>query len=166
MISADQLRGYHRHAILYVLSGAGAMTAAEIHEAVTTHALTGGHPKECASITPAAVAGILRSLQNEQLVVPARGRFNTRHGRTEPTWIADEGVNFAAPPSAPQPEARPAPARWVGGPYEPMQDLSREQLMAILLVGDELAGATARYMAEVEEIKTRARRMLAGGGES
>lgn len=160
MISPDDLRQYHRQATIYVLQSNGGMTAAEIHEAVTATALTCGHPKECGSITPAGIAGVLRTLQNECLAVPRGGRRNTRHGRSEPTWALAEGIETVAQPSAP---SRRPPVSPSSGPYDPMAGLSREQLMAMLLVSDELSEATARFQAEVDVIRDRARRVLAGG---
>lgn len=158
MINQEELRQYHRQATMYVLQSSDGMTAAEAHEAVTGLALGKGHPKECASISPAGVAGVLRTLQNEGCAVQGEARPNTRHGRNEPTWNLAPGLQPLAAPSAPgTKKAAAAPAG------DPLSHLSREQLLAMILVGDELSSATARFQAEVEGIKDRARQILAGG---
>lgn len=159
MINQDELRQYHRHAAMYVLQSSQGMTAAEAHEAVTGLALANGHPKECASISPAGVAGILRTLQNEGVAVQGGARQNTRQGRSEPTWRLAHGAQPLLPPPAPVGRT----GRGAVPGQDPLAHLSREQLMAMILVGDELSAATARFQAEVEGIKDRARLLLAGG---
>lgn len=161
MINQDELRQYHRQATMYVLQSSQSMTAAEAHEAVTGLALAKGHPKECAAISPAGVAGVLRSLQNEGIAVRGPARQNTRHGRSEPTWRLEDGLQMIQPPTAPGRRSGAAPANAAG--QDPLAHLSREQLMAMILVGDELSAATARFQAEVEGIKDRAKVILAGG---
>ncbi len=161
MINQEELRQYHRHATMYVLQSSQGMTAAEAHEAVTGLALAKGHPKECASISPAGVAGILRTLQNEGAAVRGSARPNTRHGRSEPTWRLQAGSPPIQSPSAPG--GRSGASAGASGGQDPLAHLSRDQLMAMILVGDELSAATARFQAEVEGIKDRARVILAGG---
>lgn len=79
MIDQEQLRSYHRSQVLYALQQASEpMTASEVHEGMTTLALAMGHPRECAAITPAAVAGILRGMLGEQLVTQGEDRANRR----------------------------------------------------------------------------------------
>lgn len=66
MIDPDQPRNYHRQQVLYALQQGGEpMTAWEVHEGMTTLALAMGHLRECAAITPAAVAGILCGMFGE-----------------------------------------------------------------------------------------------------
>ncbi len=161
MTDPDDLRQYHRQATLHVLQSSYPMTAAEIHEAVTAMALASAHPKDCATVTPAGIAGILRTLQGEGLAAPKGTRRNTRHGRSEPTWSLIVSIDPVLAPRAP---SQRQPARSGTAEADPMAGLSRGQLLAMLLVGDELSAATARFQAEVEGIKDRARRMLADGG--
>nr|MBH1517212.1 hypothetical protein [Stenotrophomonas maltophilia] len=102
MIEPDQLRNYHRQQVLYALQQGGEpMTASEVHEGMTTLALAMGHPRECAAITPAAVAGILRGMLGEVLVVQGEDRQNPRYGRGEPTWTAAAGLARVERPLSP-----------------------------------------------------------------
>lgn len=82
MINQEDLRLYHRQAIMYVLQSSDGRTAAEAYEAVTGLVVAKGHPEECASISPAGVAGVLRSLQKRGMCGPGSGP--TKHQtRTE-----------------------------------------------------------------------------------
>lgn len=168
MINPDSLRAYHRQLCLHIMQVGGAQTAAEVHEAMTSASLAVGHPKQCAEITPAAVAGLLRSLQGEQLVTQGATKPNSRYGRPEPTWRPQpELEHMVSVPFPNAPGTKPAPATSLpapaGAPHaEDPSALSREQAV-LLMVGDALSTATARFMAEVEEIKSRARAMLVNG---
>ncbi|WP_243350856.1 hypothetical protein [Stenotrophomonas acidaminiphila] len=170
MINPDALRAYHRQLCLHIMQIGGAQTAAEVHEAMTSASLSVGHPKQCAEITPAAVAGLLRSLHGEQLVAQGASKPNSRYGRPEPTWRPQPELEHMVPvpfPNAPGTKPASAPATALSAPTgAPVADdpsaLSREHAV-LLMVGDALSTATARFMAEVEEIKSRARAMLVNG---
>lgn len=171
MINPDALRAYHRQLCLHIMQIGGAQTAAEVHEAMTSASLSVGHPKQCAEITPAAVAGLLRSLHGEQLVAQGEAKPNTRYGRHEPTWRPQPELEHMEPvpfPTAPGTKPaklaapEPVPAQASVAPIGDPSGLSREHAV-LLMVGDALSTATARFMADVEEIKKRARAMLMGG---
>ncbi len=162
MINLEDLRNYHSSAVIHVLQAEPGSTASELHEAITTMALAAGHPAECSAISPASVAGLLRTLVREGLVGQGEERKNPRYGRAEPTWAVTAHVPSTEFPSAPA-GRRSGAGRGAFAVGDPMAGLSREQLLATLLVGDELSAATARFQAEVEEIKNRARRVLASG---
>ena len=102
MIDREQLRFYHRQQVLYALQQGGEpMTASEVHESLTTLALALGHPRECAAITPAAVAGILRGMFGEQLVTQGTDKANRRYGRAEPTWSVSTTLQPVEQPPVP-----------------------------------------------------------------
>ena len=156
----NELREYHRDLALACLSRSpGPMTAAELAEVMGTLAQEEGHPRACwRSITGPMVAGIMKTLlaAGEVSSTPS---FHARHGRDVALWAkAQPGTwPFPLPPEDDEPEEAPAPA----SPYD---HLSREQLVALLGVHDELSALVARFQQELSEFTAGARTRLAAVG--
>lgn len=171
MIDQEQLRSYHRQQVLYALQQASEpMTASEVHEGMTTLALAMGHPRECAAITPAAVAGILRGMLGEQLVTQGDDRTNRRYGRAEPTWSVAAGQAPVAQPSAPgRSTAALATSSPMVGQGTRFRQITIDQRLAFLqaecaaLLADvtkEHAAFELRVRNQLEAFEARAARLL------
>lgn len=171
MIDQEQLRNYHRQQVLYALQQASEpMTASEVHEGMTTLALAMGHPRECAAITPAAVAGILRGMLGEQLVTQGEDRANRRYGRAEPTWSVAAGQAPVVQPSAPgRSSVGLAAASPVAGQGAQFRQITIDQRLAFLqaecaaLLADvtrEHAAFELRVRNQLEAFEARAARLL------
>lgn len=171
MIDQEQLRSYHRSQVLYALQQASEpMTASEVHEGMTTLALAMGHPRECAAITPAAVAGILRGMLGEQLVTQGDDRANRRYGRAEPTWSVAAGQARVIQPSVPgRSTAASAVASPMAGQGTQFRQITIDQRLAFLqaecaaLLADvtkEHAAFELRVRNQLEAFEARAARLL------
>lgn len=171
MIDQEQLRSYHRSQLLYALQEASEpMTASEVHEGMTTLALAMGHPRECAAITPAAVAGILRGMLGEQLVTQGGDRTNRRYGRAEPTWSIAAGRARVLQPSAPgRSTASSAAASPMAGQGTQFRQITIDQRLAFLQaecaalledVTKEHAAFELRVRSQIEAFEARAARLL------
>ncbi|OWQ58490.1 hypothetical protein [Stenotrophomonas maltophilia] len=171
MIDQEQLRSYHRQQVLYALQQASEpMTASEVHEGMTTLALAMGHPRECAAITPAAVAGILRGMLGEQLVIQGEDKANRRYGRAEPTWSAAAGHAQVSQPTAPgRIAAAPVGAPMAAGQGTQLRQITMDQRLAFLqaecaaLLADvtkEHAAFELRVRSQMEAFEARAARLL------
>lgn len=170
----EQLREYHRQMAVACLQRAeGAQTAGEVSEFATTLAMSEGHPKACwAPMSPAAVQGILRQLERAGQVMTLDKRRNTRYGRDEPLWqLTELGAVPMQVPMYPEPEQTPARAAaaavgavTVGSPSLPqgicIETLSREQLLTILQLSDEVEGRVESFVRDMRDLATRARRAL------
>lgn len=165
MIQFEDLRTYQRQLALYVLSGAGAggMTAAELCEQMGTASMQSGHPEECwRTLSAASVAGLLKAATEQGLVDRAADRRNTRYGRLEAVWQVTAAAGHPAMPiPCEQVRLGEAPAAALATTSDPLAGLSKAQLIAMVTVGDELSALTAKFMADVEAIKVRARNLLA-----
>lgn len=154
----SELREYHRKLALACLSRASnPMTAAELAEYMSGAAQAEGHPKACwRAITGPMVAGVLRTLQ-AQGEVTCTPVFHTRHAREVSVWTvttqSGDDRSFPLPPDDEMPEADP-----VKTPYD---HLSREQLVALLEIHDDLGGLVAKFQQELSEFTAKARQRLA-----
>jgi hypothetical protein len=173
----EQLRAYHRDMVLACLQRAeGKQSAGELSEFATALAMSEGHPKACwAPLSPQAVQGILRQLQRQGLVDNAEGRRNTRYGRDEPMWVPAAGTFAVQVPLHPEIENTPARAAaaaaaavgavTLGAPSAGaavcMESLSREQLLTILQLSDEVGVRVETFVRDMQDLANRARRALA-----
>ncbi len=159
MIDPTSLRSYHRHLALHVLQGATQLTASELHEAMTTCSLAEGHPRECAAVSPAAVAGMLKGMQGENLVVQGPDKKNQRYGRDEPTWSAALGAAPVGCPAAPGTRAGGRGQDPAAAGAGELRNISVAQRLAFLQIeSQELLKDLARDHAAFEE---RVRQQLA-----
>lgn len=181
-MSKIDLRAYHRALALYCLGQRGApCTAAELAEHMGALAMSEGHPKGWWSdISPSSVAGHLRTLENGSNVDRVGDRPNPRHGRGEPLWrfageqlprCPDPGdfeTEDAPPPRqspAPSLPAAPAPALPpLPAEREAYAEMTRDQLLTVLRINDEVAGAAKRFINEILDISERGRRALLAVG--
>ncbi|MDR1076383.1 MAG: hypothetical protein LBL59_08850 [Xanthomonadaceae bacterium] len=159
MIPVEQLRTYHRELALHCLGQGEAQTVADVHDSMIAAAESLRHPRACAEISVAGVAGILRELANRGLVQRGPMKWNSRNGRDEVTWWPTELANMPAEvPAAP---GTIVPTSQTGS-ADPFSHMSREQLAAVLLMGDELGELVADFVRRVDEIKARAMAVLTG----
>lgn len=139
-----------------------APTAAEIMEHMVALGQAEGHPKHCwVGLTSANVSGILRALRGEGKARELARRHNPRQGRLEPTWIVvDRNPKFPVPTPPDTESTERAPTE-----EEALYDsLSRTQLCELLRVHDKIAGASVRFMREIQDINEEARTRLARVG--
>ena len=166
-----QLSAYRSDMVLACLQRApGAQTAGELSEFATTLAMNEGHPKACwAPLSPQFVHGILRALQRAGLAQTSSGRRNTRYSRDEPLWEVVAGTARIEVPMYPEPEHTPARAAaaavgavTMGAPSAGvcLEALSREQLLTILKLSDEVEGRVEAFVRDMRDLATRARRVL------
>ncbi|NUS37621.1 MAG: hypothetical protein HOQ02_01150 [Lysobacter sp.] len=171
-MTKPDLRAYHRALALYCLGrSTRPATAADIAEHMGSLAQSEGHPRQYwIDITPASVAGHLRTLEREGSAARAEERNNPRHGRGEPTWSLSDAALGNEPRlpepgdfegQQPEPEVAPAAAAMQADRYEGM---SRDQLLVVLRFNDDVAGATGRFMQEMRDIIERGRRTLIAAG--
>lgn len=167
----EQLAAYRREMVLACLGRApGPQTAGELSEFATTLAMNEGHPKACwAPLSPQSVHGILRQLQREGRVTSPGGRRNTRYGREESLWEVTPLQSVVSVPMYPEPEQSPARAAaaavgavTLGAPSAGvcLETLSREQLLTILQLSDEVEGRVEAFVRDMRDLATRARRVL------
>lgn len=168
-----QLSAYRSDMVLACLQRApGAQTAGELSEFATTLAMNEGHPKACwAPLSPQSVHGILRALQRAGLAQSPSGRRNTKYSRDEPLWEVVPGTARIQIPMYPEPEQPPARAGaaavsavTLGAPAAGagvcLETLSREQLLTILQLSDEVEGRVEAFVRDMRDLATRARRVL------
>lgn len=168
-----QLSAYRSEMVLACLQRApGAQSAGELSEFATSLAMNEGHPKACwAPLSPQSVHGILRALERDGLVQSPSGRRNTRYGRDEPLWEPVPGKRRVAIPMYPEPIQSPAQAAaaavgavTLGAPDAGaavcLETLSREQLLTILQLSDEVEGRVEAFVRDMRDLATRARRVL------
>lgn len=161
MIDPGALKAYHRDLLRYCLQLIDEpMTAGDLQDEMSSYALSAFHPKEAwAGITPAAVAGLLKTMNADGLVIKSDPVRNARLGRNEVTWLLQPALrsDTPAPPSAPAEavaSAAPAP------PPDPYAHLSREQLVTVLGVHDDISECVARFQTELANIAATARARL------
>lgn len=169
-----QLATYRRDMVLACLQHApgGPHTAGDLSEFATSLAMSEGHPKACwAPLSPQSVHGILRQLQREGLVQSPSGRRNTRYSRDEPMWEPCAGTPQVTVPMYPEPDMTPARAAaaavgavTVGAPAlgagVSLETLSREQLLAILQLTDEVDVRVESFVRDMRDLATRTKRVL------
>lgn len=170
---SEELKQYHRGMMLACLARSGPATAGDLADHVAATAEVEEHPRAVwEGLNPHAVLGHLRTLSGEGLVIQVGTKKNARHGRDEPCWALSEKTRtLPAVPLAPAVKRPPqATVAWSSGiaevpaPASPYDHLSREQLLALLQVHDNLAAAMARFRGELDTIASSARERLAGMG--
>lgn len=173
-VSYDK-RSYLRELALYCLHHASTpATAGELAEHMGTLAQSEGHPKELwIEVSPSSVFGCLKGLQNQGDAMRVDERKNTRSGRAEPTWTCTGQRDASMPLPNPaefevtaegDAAVAAAPGGIVDVPADPYESLSREQLLAVLRVSDDVGGAVARFMRDLDELRARATRILQSVG--
>lgn len=172
-MSSDAVKQYRQDFALCVLLRAPRpLTASEVSEHIQVLAMGEGHEKALwTACNPAAVAGVLRTLEIRDLVDKGEPRNNGRKGRAEPTWSPRQELNRLAPlPVAPSEAEIAAGARGDDGAGElPAGEahedaLSPVQMLAVLEVHDRLAGSVSRFLRDLDEQREFARRRLQGVG--
>lgn len=146
---------YQRELLLCSLHQAGAPTsAAELCDAMSSLALEAYADKDqWATLTTASVAGLLRVLQREGLVVADGSERDSRQGRAVPTWRPAAGFDQDYP--VPMPRSQPDPAggdlpRQELAPCSPYAGLTPVKARALLAIHDRIFEATARRQAAVD----------------
>lgn len=171
-MTGTDLRGYHRALLLYALHRATEpSTAGELAEFMGTLAQSEGHPKPYwIDISAPSVHGYLRSLANEGEVIRVDERRNSRTGRPEPTWTTagprDPDVKLPNPIEFEESDPAPAPSLEAPPPadQDPYESMTRAQLLCVLRISDEVGGAVARLLRDLDDIRARAQRELASQG--
>jgi hypothetical protein len=161
-LNRDELKHYQQQMVICCLHRfTDTASAGELSDFACALAMSEGHPKECWSgLQPATVIGLLRTLHKDGLVTRAGERFNPRQGRPEPQWSVPAPRNASFPvPDAPDNDV-PVLAMPVLVAVDPLSSLSREQLLAILQVRDDMQQITARFLVEMQELAARAQRAL------
>jgi hypothetical protein len=158
----DDLKTYHRELAMACLHRAPQpMTAAELAEFMGQVAMMEGHAPACfKSISASRVAGIMRTLQGDAQVL-SQSKYDSSEGRDVPYWemaSRDKSYPFPFPPD--EGEEPPEPAKSTS-PYD---HLSREQLIALLGIHDDIATAVARFKTELDELAANTRQRLAVAG--
>lgn len=173
MISSEDLKVYHRELALYCLQSSDQpLTSGECAELMQTTALNAMHDDLCwKRIDAGKVAGTLKALANAGHALKAAPVRNGRLGRDQERWQQNHESARAALPECPA-EAQahaPAPASCpqnlspaLGS--DPYQHLTREQLLAVVRIQDEVCEIAARFTLELEAWKNRARVSLAAAG--
>lgn len=151
---SKELKQYHRELALYVLGRARGrpLAADEVTECMLSLAQHEGLPKPCwAGINPQSVAGMLKSLQNaglaEQLPDAAR---HARAGRAAPAWRLAPGQPNPPMPLPPDDEGLAGQPAKVEDPYE---GLSRQQLITLLKVHEDLAETMGRFKVQMADFQ-------------
>ena len=176
MIIESDLKQYHRALALYCLQSAGKpLTAGDLAEYMQTVALASMHDEPCwKRIDAGKVAGTLKSLTAAKLAVKAEPVSNVRAGRMQERWEIAVDVPPQEVPDCPAPaadvlagvfqlKASPAASPRLQA-LDPYEHLSREQLLALLKLQDELSGVVAGFQRELDAWKDRARNVLATAG--
>lgn len=165
MTKSEQLREYQRALVLAcVHRSKGLVTAGDLTELAGSLAQAELHPRECwIGINTQSITGNLRTLQNEGFVVKLDVRKNVRYGRDEPAYGIAGGQHLAnpnwpipEPPEAMEEEALAMPVL----PVDPMHSMTREQLLAVIQVRDDMLDLTQRTMREIQALADRAQRAL------
>ncbi|HEY1034601.1 MAG TPA: hypothetical protein VGE09_06440 [Pseudoxanthomonas sp.] len=165
---------YRQQLALYCLAFEGEpCTGAELVELMGTTAQDAGHAKQFwIDFTPAKIVRDLQELEKKGLVTKAKPFHCSLRGRDLPTWTAvrqEPAQQLVLPQPAALPEAsghvvqvQPRPV--AGGPLHQFEGMPVHQLLLLLDIHDQLAGATARYLREVQELNNNARDRLIRAG--
>ncbi len=145
-------RQYLQQLALYCLHRAGSeQTAAFLAEYMAELALSEGHAK--LHLSANQVLGVLRTLERVGDVRKGDGAHNTRNGRAEPTWRPVLAWDPKFPmPDAPEPDAQPAAG--ATGP-DPFAHMTREQLIALVQVHDDISSCVAGFRNDVRDLVSR-----------
>jgi hypothetical protein len=163
----EEVKAYRRDLLFCGLSRMGApSTAAEVAEYVLSIAASEGHPREAFSaLNPQMVAGILRGMEQAGTIQRGESRYDASKGRDQPRWCVVNRDPRYPVPVPPDSDAEPAPAPAARAePRSPYEALSRAQMITLLQVHDDIAGAVSRLQADLDEIVRTARARLAAGG--
>lgn len=171
---AEEAKAYRRDLLMCGLSRMGApSTAAEVAEYVLSIAASEGHPREAfAALTPQTVAGILRGMEQAGIIQRGESRYDASKGREQSRWcVVDRDPRYPVPmPPDYEPDSTPEPAARAE-PRSPYEGLSRDQMITLLQVHDDIAGAVSRMraavaeaQAELDSIVSTARTRLAARG--
>lgn len=165
MINNEDLKLYHRQLALYCLQSTDQpLTSGECADMMQTAALNAMHDEPCwKRIDAGKVAGTLKALVNSGAALKADPARNARAGRDQERWTQNPIAERVDLPECPG-ESEPPPRAQVLVASDPYQHLSREQLVAMMLVHDELGVAIANFKSELNDIEQRARRQLAAVG--
>ncbi|PJK00822.1 hypothetical protein CO641_02300 [Lysobacteraceae bacterium NML91-0213] len=168
------IRQYRRELALFLLDRiVDPISSGDLVEQMGAFAQAEGHPEVCwRSINGPDVHGILRALEGEGMVVRDGSDRDRRAGRDTPLWrIANHVRGAALTVTVPDvddeaEEEIPITASLaaVAGVETPYDTMTRPQLYALLETADEMAGAQARILREIQEVAERARRRLASVG--
>ena len=143
-------------------------TAGELSEFVTGLAMAEGHPKDCwAQFGPQTVLGILRQLERAGSVCVTGAKRSTRYGRDEPLWAPSKKQALAKLelPLPPERETTDRvhvalPSAAPAADVDPLESLTRDQLLAILQVRDDMEGLCEKFLGDMRELASRAQRAL------
>lgn len=135
-------REYLQQLALYCLHRNQAeQTAAFLAEYMAELALSEGHAK--LHLSANQVLGILRSLERAGEVKKGDGTHSSRHGRAEPTWrpvlVWDPKFPMPEPPEQDDQQAAVPTAQ------DPYPYMTREQLIALLHVHDDINTRIAEF---------------------
>lgn len=170
--NADDVKVYRRELLLCCLNRIGApSTAAEVAEYAFSLAAGDGHPRDAFSgLNPQMVAGILRGMEQAGTIQRGESRYDTSKGRDQPRWCVlnrDSRYPLPLPPDDDEPPQKEQRAE----PRSPYDSLTRDQMIALLQVQDDIAAVAARLreavstsLAEMELIVASARSRLAAKG--
>lgn len=166
----EDRRTYYRELTLFALQRCPGESTDVLAAAMGEMAMNEGHPARCwKAIGQHQILGVLRTLESQGLVTRIRNaKYDAGKGRERPGWqLSREAATRNYPmPFPPEdledepPEPAPAPAP----PATQYDDLSREQLIALLAVHDDITQLVARFTTELDGLARNARSRLAAMG--
>lgn len=117
----------------------------------------GWTPADLAGLTRKAVAKRLQSLASSGQAQQVGQSLDTRSRRLTPSWAPTIGYD-------PDAEVPDAPAGRDAVRDDALDDMTPNQLRAVIDVGDDICGAVGRFFRDMEDVRDRARRKLAAVG--
>ncbi|WP_202842025.1 MarR family transcriptional regulator [Luteimonas saliphila] len=169
----ENMRTYRRELALYALANSTEpMMSAELAEFMCTLAEGEEHAAHCTQgLDAAAVAGVLKRLENEGLVVQGEPKRDKRAGVPRPSWRYALGPAEAKRVTLPEPPPRGSRTATPEPAPNPYDDLSKPQLYALLEAGDaallELARAQQESLQTLQrtaDVCSRIRQRLVAAG--